>query len=205
MVSRGLQFFFSDFCLFIHLFFFIKVSFVLSSAKSQFGGNRFSSNQWGQNQYPQNSFFPNGGFSNPSFPMPSFQPGFPNQFPQNQFAGNQFFSNPQNQFQSNSNNIFYPLRPNQLPQQRPNSNQFNTNRATTTTTTTTAAPFPAALPSQPQPLLDCLSNCITTSEYNPVCGSNGRTYTNDRKLDCANQCGRRLNRNWNGNQSAMNK
>lgn len=35
----------------------------------------------------------------------------------------------------------------------------------------------------------CLSNCQTTTEYNPVCGSNGVTYDNRGRLQCATRCG----------------
>lgn len=36
---------------------------------------------------------------------------------------------------------------------------------------------------------NCLSNCQSTGEYNPVCGSNGVTYDNFGKLLCATRCG----------------
>ncbi|KAF6216657.1 hypothetical protein GE061_001003 [Apolygus lucorum] len=32
-------------------------------------------------------------------------------------------------------------------------------------------------------------DCQTTSEYNPVCGTNGVTYQNRQKLECAASCG----------------
>ncbi|CAG9787864.1 unnamed protein product [Diatraea saccharalis] len=35
----------------------------------------------------------------------------------------------------------------------------------------------------------CIRNCPTTSEYNPVCGTNGVTYTNPSRLECAKFCG----------------
>ncbi|RVE54236.1 hypothetical protein evm_001063 [Chilo suppressalis] len=35
----------------------------------------------------------------------------------------------------------------------------------------------------------CIRGCPTTSEYNPVCGSNGVTYTNPSRLECAKYCG----------------
>lgn len=38
-------------------------------------------------------------------------------------------------------------------------------------------------------LENCLMNCAITSEYNPVCGTNGITYNNYGKLACAQFCG----------------
>lgn len=46
--------------------------------------------------------------------------------------------------------------------------------------------------------IQCLSNCPTTSEYNPVCGTDLVTYNNRQRLDCANFCGPRVNQQWSG-------
>lgn len=35
----------------------------------------------------------------------------------------------------------------------------------------------------------CIESCLSTPEYNPVCGSNGVTYNNEGKLFCAASCG----------------
>lgn len=35
----------------------------------------------------------------------------------------------------------------------------------------------------------CLANCPTTNEYNPVCGSDQQDYFNEQRLQCANRCG----------------
>ncbi|XP_035915131.1 uncharacterized protein LOC118513463 isoform X1 [Anopheles stephensi] len=35
----------------------------------------------------------------------------------------------------------------------------------------------------------CMSNCLTLSQYNPVCGTDHTTYHNEYKLQCANRCG----------------
>jgi len=40
------------------------------------------------------------------------------------------------------------------------------------------------------PELDaCLRRCATTPQYNPVCGTNRRTYDNEQRLKCAKRCG----------------
>ncbi|XP_068634040.1 uncharacterized protein [Battus philenor] len=36
---------------------------------------------------------------------------------------------------------------------------------------------------------ECIKGCPTTSEYNPVCGTNLITYTNIGRLECARMCG----------------
>ncbi|KAJ0183189.1 hypothetical protein K1T71_001165 [Dendrolimus kikuchii] len=54
-------------------------------------------------------------------------------------------------------------------------------QSTTTTTplaSTTSAAFNA-----------CLRNCLVTTEYNPVCGSNNVTYDNLGRFTCAQRCG----------------
>ncbi|CAG4929443.1 unnamed protein product [Colias eurytheme] len=35
----------------------------------------------------------------------------------------------------------------------------------------------------------CIATCPVTSEYNPVCGTNGVTYNNEGQLECAKSCG----------------
>lgn len=35
----------------------------------------------------------------------------------------------------------------------------------------------------------CVQDCPSTSEYNPVCGNNNITYFNKGKFDCARRCG----------------
>ncbi|XP_055912005.1 uncharacterized protein LOC129946022 [Eupeodes corollae] len=56
-----------------------------------------------------------------------------------------------------------------------------------TPTTTTAAPVQRTTPSSAY--YDCVSRCPTTSEYNPICGSDSVNYHNMGKLNCAASCG----------------
>ncbi|XP_031621645.1 uncharacterized protein LOC116339751 isoform X2 [Contarinia nasturtii] len=192
--------------------FVVCASIALSSARPQFG-NPFSANPntWGQsqpqlqtsfqNQGYQNSGYTNPGYSNPGYLNPGFQnqgyqnPGFQNQGFQNQrfptqpppnvFYGIQ--SNPNMNFNRRPGNINQPLNQNQLNGRQP---------------TTEPDTFPAALPAQPQALLDCQSKCITTNQYSPVCGSDRQTYFNSYKLDCTNKCRRQLDRSFSDIQVA---
>ncbi|EDW49897.1 GM14292 [Drosophila sechellia] len=49
-------------------------------------------------------------------------------------------------------------------------------------------PFVPA-PPPTQEFLNCFGNCPTTSQYNPICGSNMQLYMNEEKFNCARFCG----------------
>lgn len=49
-------------------------------------------------------------------------------------------------------------------------------------------PFVPA-PAPTKEFLNCFGNCPTTSQYNPICGSNMQLYMNEEKFNCARFCG----------------
>lgn len=154
------------------------------------GNGQFFPNQGFQNQQAGGQFFPNqGGGQNQGFN----NQGFPNQGFQNQ--GNQF--NPNNPFLPSSSpnpDITTDGQQGIVNQIFPNQGIQNPTQNQVTSTT------PAAAPSQSPAFLRCTrEQCLATNEYNPVCGTDQVVYSNIRKLDCANQCGRRLMTNWQGN------
>lgn len=134
----------------------------------------------------QNSQFAN--FQSNQFP---FQNNQANQFNANQIQPNQFQPNQfqSNQFQQNQ----FPFQANEPPFQSNESNDFNGFPPIVSTTPAAAAPTTAS-----PAYIQCMRNCLTTNEYNPVCGTDAITYNNERRLGCANQCGRALNSNWQG-------
>lgn len=48
-----------------------------------------------------------------------------------------------------------------------------------------------AIPGMGTPRSPCEEACLVTSEYNPICGTDGLTYTNTGRLNCAIRCGKR--------------
>ncbi|CAG9787863.1 unnamed protein product [Diatraea saccharalis] len=58
----------------------------------------------------------------------------------------------------------------------------------TVTTSSTTTVIPSSTPSL-EVIRTCMLNCPTTSEYNPICGSNGVTYDNPSRFECAKMCG----------------
>ncbi|XP_049545125.1 uncharacterized protein LOC125956895 [Anopheles darlingi] len=59
--------------------------------------------------------------------------------------------------------------------------------------TTTSRPTEGTEASRPatrsRAFYNCMSGCLTLSQYNPVCGTDHTTYHNEYKLECANRCG----------------
>lgn len=170
--------------------------------------------------------FPNQGFPNQMFPNqrpPNNQADFNFISPNDQNRGdlNEFFQRRPdgNQQRPNQNRIPFPNQnqnqnPNQIQNFNQNPNQiqnFNQNQnptpipiqiqnSTQDLPVDQAVVFPFAAPALPPAFLKCMrEDCLTTSEYNPVCGTDRTIYQNDRKLDCANFCGKRTNSNWQGN------
>lgn len=40
-------------------------------------------------------------------------------------------------------------------------------------------------------IMECINACRSTNQYNPVCGDDNTTYTNESKLKCAQRCNKR--------------
>lgn len=109
-------------------------------------------------------------------------------------------------------------RPNQNSSKLPNNNQIeyqeesipdddypessqNTNKETTTERVSIRG-RPVIVPTDPPDQIifedkpneteeqrQCVQDCTTSSEYNPVCGTNNVTYFNPGKFKCARECG----------------
>lgn len=79
------------------------------------------------------------------------------------------------------------------PTQRPTAPpQPQTTTTSAPTQPTTGFPGLSETTTKPPPgYFDCLQNCPTTNEYNPICGSNRVQYFNEQKFNCARRCGSR--------------
>ncbi|XP_046589332.1 uncharacterized protein LOC124300842 [Neodiprion virginianus] len=66
-------------------------------------------------------------------------------------------------------------------------NQDGSVALTTSRTSTSAPATVATLPTASGLPANC--PCVTTPQYNPVCGDNRITYTNPETLKCAQDCG----------------
>ncbi|KAL2724120.1 solute carrier organic anion transporter family member 5A1-like [Vespula squamosa] len=49
---------------------------------------------------------------------------------------------------------------------------------------------------------NCITSCLVTPEYNPVCGTDNISYDNPGKLNCAIGCGKKITLNSYGRCSA---
>lgn len=164
----------------------------LASARPQFGGNPFlqqqqqqqngqfspnQSNQGIQNQQPLNQFrpnptnpfLPNNGASNQgNLNQGGFNQGNPNQSGFNQGNFNQGSSNFGNPNQGGTLNEFFQQQQPTNPNQNQNQNQIpNQNQNLQPTTQS-----PQAASTSSPAFLNCTRNeCLSTNEYNPVCGT----------------------------------
>lgn len=149
----------------------------------------------GQNQpFPQQNGFDAFGSINQFTQQSSLQT--PNQ---QQFSQQNFPNQGQNQAfpQQNGQDPFGIGSNSQGNQQQFDQTQSLPNASTTPTPTQTSTPSQTQITNS-MPFILCNRNCITTPEYNPVCGSDQNPYPNDRRLACVNRCGRRINPNWQG-------
>ncbi|XP_034935153.1 uncharacterized protein [Chelonus insularis] len=70
----------------------------------------------------------------------------------------------------------------------------NVNNPTTGTVSTTMSPV----------LTNCIQSCLATSEFNPVCGTDGVDYNNPGRLTCAQRCGKDVRLRYFGRCSTTN-
>lgn len=181
-----------------------------------FSNQGFPNQQQSNGQFPLNQNFQNQRLPNQGNQNNQFAPNGNNPFLQGNPNSNQ--ANPsnsdpsgtleeftqQNQNQNQNQRPFNQQQPQQPQQQQqfnqqqqPNQNQQSFNQIQPTQPTPSIpVTTPSALPAQSPALIACARNCPTTSEYNPVCGSDQVSYNNIRRLDCANMCGARLSPNW---------
>lgn len=170
----------------------------------------FANNAFRQSPFPNNPFLQN---VNAQQNLPSQTNQFQNrpftdnnnQFQSNQFGGIAFPNNPF--FQSNQQQGFPspgqlpspPRQPAQRPTPRPVQRITTASpQQSTPATTTVQRPMTTRGPQ----FFSCYHDCTTTGQYNPVCGSDGQSYHNDQKLQCTNNCGRRVANDWTGEEAS---
>ncbi|XP_008559014.1 uncharacterized protein LOC103579404 [Microplitis demolitor] len=70
----------------------------------------------------------------------------------------------------------------------PNFNDVNNVRPPRPVTSTNS---PSSVSTTMSPAMTtCTQNCLATSEFNPVCGTDGVVYSNPGRLGCARRCGK---------------
>ncbi|XP_045467292.1 insoluble matrix shell protein 4-like [Harmonia axyridis] len=149
-------------------------------------GNNQGSLSWGSEEDSQ--------FNRPGFNQnrPGFNQNRPG-FNQNRPGNNQ--NRPGNNQNRPGNNQNRPGNNQNGAWNRPTSSTTSRSTTTrrqqsTTTTSTTGSDFSTtASPA----FTSCMTLCRTTPEYNPVCGSDSRTYSNEQRLNCAINCGLNIN------------
>lgn len=101
-----------------------------------------------------------------------------NNFQNNGFQNNGFQNNgfQNNGFQNNGFQNNFP----------------NSNGLVRTTPPTTPAVTAVNIPGMGTTRSACEDRCLTTSQYNPVCGDNNVTYMNIERFNCAVRCGRNV-------------
>ncbi|KAL5290883.1 hypothetical protein ACFFRR_010337 [Megaselia abdita] len=91
--------------------------------------------------------------------------------------------------------FFFPEDDNErvLPTQQPTPPTPPTTTSRPTQSTTGFPGLSETTTNPPPGFFNCLQNCPTTPEYNPICGSNRVQYFNEQKFNCARRCGAQVN------------
>ncbi|XP_028174997.1 uncharacterized protein LOC114363471 isoform X1 [Ostrinia furnacalis] len=86
-------------------------------------------------------------------------------------------------------NVMFPKQDDQVPMRTTTKNAI-WGKTVSVPTTTISSDVIVFLDDEETPSQkECVQNCPTTSEYNPVCGSDSVTYFNPGRLLCARNCG----------------
>ncbi|XP_047019750.1 putative uncharacterized protein DDB_G0282133 [Helicoverpa zea] len=154
-------------------------------------------------QYPTSNpggFKPNPGTMQYPIAAGNGNPNFNSntQFPSNSIGGTN--ANPGMAQYPNSGGSGFPGNENNTPQTRPQiSNGQGNNPSNNDTAAILGKPVIVPPTTSPgQAVLDnstaatqkqCVQDCPSTSEYDPICGSDNVTYMNPGRFDCAKKCG----------------
>ncbi|OXU26526.1 hypothetical protein TSAR_011786 [Trichomalopsis sarcophagae] len=83
-------------------------------------------------------------------------------------------------------------RPSKFPLNPTNRPTNPTRPFTTSSQRTTQTPTGNPVTPNMNDYNQCINNCRTTSEYNPVCGTDNVVYSNPGRLSCAVACGNNI-------------
>ncbi|XP_018323493.1 DNA cross-link repair 1 protein-like isoform X4 [Agrilus planipennis] len=101
-------------------------------------------------------------------------------------------------FEKDSSDFVFPSDDNNNNQNYPFQQQTNTNTNNENEGRQFMGNVPNTTPNRPGSQVSenarkiCEQNCLSTSQYDPVCGDDQKTYHNEGKLRCAQRCGKNV-------------